>query len=624
MLETSVLDRLAGSLCDAVTGRGDGQATLEMLEDLNLFLVPLDNERRWYRYHHLFGNSRRNRLHRGQPDQVPELHGRASRWYEDNGLIAEAISHALQAKDFERTAYLVEQAARSMVARGEVTTLLAWLEALPGELIRSRPQLCLAHSWALFVVGKLDEAELRLLDVEAGCEAASSSHERAELEAIPGEVAAVRALIAHVQEDTPRAIELSHLALESLAEDNLHLRGLMAGNLGMVYHLSGDIAAARRAYSEAVTISQQSGHALTAVVSLAGLAQLQVLAGHLDQAAGLYEQARQFLVELMGQPGLRLPVASVYHTGMAEVLRERNELEEATRHLLEGIELGKQFGFPSILADGYVALARVRQAQGDADGAQDMLRHADELARASEAAWIVAPVAACRVWLWLSSAGASLDAVAHWAQQYGVDDELSYLREVEHIAVARVLIVLGQSHEALGWLARLNEAARAGGRTGRMIEILSLQALAYQSQGDRTQAMAALERALSLAEPEGYVRTFVDEGAPMAALLRRAASQGIAPAYVSKLLDALDAEAPMRRGPTGLASPVAQPLEEPLSERELEVLRLIAAGLSNRDIAQDLVLATGTVKKHTNNIFTKLGVRSRTQAVAQAREIGLL
>jgi len=300
LLETSVLDRLAGSLCDAVTGRGDGQATLEMLEDSNLFLVPLDNERRWYRYHHLFGNSLRNRLHRGQPDQVPELHDRASRWYDDNGLIAEAISHALQAKDFVRTAYLVEQAARSMVARGEVTTLLAWLEALPGELIRSRPQLCLAHSRVLFVLGKLDEAELRLLDVEAGCEAASSPHERAELEAIPGEVAAVRALIAHVQEDTPRAIELSHLALESLPQDNLHLRGLITMTLGLVYRLSGDIAAARRAYSEAVTINQQTGHALTAMVSLAGLAQLQVLEGHLDQAAGIYEQARQFLVELMG------------------------------------------------------------------------------------------------------------------------------------------------------------------------------------------------------------------------------------------------------------------------------------------------------------------------------------
>ena len=287
LLETSVLDRLAGSLCDAVTGRGYGQATLEMLEDSNLFLVPLDNERRWYRYHHLFGNALQNRLYRGQPDQVPELHGRASRWYEDNGVIAEAISHALAAKDVERAADLVERAARSMVARGEVTTLLAWLEALPGELIRSRPQLCLAHSWALFLLGKLDEAELRLRDVETGYEVASSRHERAELEAIPGEVAAVRALIAHDREDMPRAIELSLLALESLAEDNLQLRGLMAGNLGMVYQLSGDIAAARRAYSEAVTINQKTGHALMAVVSLTGLAQLQVLQGHLDQAASL-------------------------------------------------------------------------------------------------------------------------------------------------------------------------------------------------------------------------------------------------------------------------------------------------------------------------------------------------
>ncbi len=624
LLETSVLDRLAGPLCDAVTGRGDGQATLEMLEDSNLFLVPLDNERRWYRYHHLFGNSLRNRLHRGQPDQVPELHDRASRWYEDNGLIAEAIGHALQAKDFERAADLVEQTAQALVARGEATTLLAWLEALPGELIRSRPQLCLAHSWVLFLLVKLDEAELLLRDVEAGCAVASSRHDRAELEAILGEVAAVRALIALVQEDMPRAIELSHQALEHLPGDNLYLRGLITMNLGLVYHWNGDIAAARRAYSEAVTISQKTGHALTAMFSLTGLAQLQMLQGHLGRSVGLYEQARQFLVDLMGQAGLRLPVASLYHRGLGEVLRERNDLEAATRHLLEGIELGKQLGLPGILTDGYVALARVRQSQGDADGAQEMLRHADELARASKAARVVAPVAACRVWLWLSSAGRNLAAAARWAQEYGIDDKLIYFHEVEHIAVARVLIAQGKPEEAVGWLARLREAAEAGGRTGRVIEILSLQALAYQARGDRTQTMAALERALLLAEPEGYVRTFVDEGAPMAALLRRAASRGVAPAYVSKLLDALDAEAPMRRGPTGPASPLAQPLEDHLSERELEVLRLIAAGLSNRDIAQELVLTTGTVKKHINNIFTKLNVRSRTQAVSQASEINLL
>ena len=624
LLQTSILDRLSGPLCEAVTGQEDGKGLLEVLERGNLFVVPLDDKRHWYRYHHLFADVLQAHSMEEQPDRVPTLHLRASEWYEHNGLPADAVRHALAAQDFERAAALVEQTARSMVARGEVTTLLTWLEALPDTLIRSRPQLCLAHAWALLLFGKLDEAELRLRDVEAGSAVVSSRHDQAELESMPGEVAAVRAFIAHVQEDMPRAIELSHLALESLPEDNLHLRGLMAGNLGMAYHQSGDIAEARRAYSEAVTISQKTGHALMVVVSLAGLAQLQMLQGHLGRSVGLYEQARQFLVELMGQPGLRLPAASLYHTGLGEVLRERNELEAAARHLLEGIELGKQVGLPVILADGYVALARVRQAQGDADGAQDMLRHADELARASKEAGIVAPVAACRVRLWLSSAGASLDAAARWAQQYGLDNELSYLREVEHIAVARALIAIGQSHEALGWLARLREAAEAGERTGSVIEILSLQAMAYQARGDRNLAMAALERALSMAEPEEYVRVFVDEGAPMAALLRRAASRGIAPAYVSKLLDALEAEAPMRRGPTGPASPVAQPLEEPLSERELEVLRLVVDGLSNRDIAQELVLATGTVKKHINNIFTKLSVRSRTQAVSQARELNLL
>ena len=624
MLETSVLDRLAGSLCDAVTGRGDGQATLEMLEEANLFLVPMDNERHWYRYHHLFANVLRNRLQREQADEVPELHDRASRWYEDSGLIAEAISHALQAKDFERTAYLVEQAARSMVARGEVTTLLAWLEALPGELIRSRPQLCLAHSWVLFVLGKLDEAELCLLDVEAGCEAASSSHKRAELEAILGEVHAMRAFIAHFREDTPRAIELCHRALERLPGDNLYLRGLITMTLGLVYRLSGDITAANWALSEAETISQKTGHAYTVVISLAGLAQLRVLQGHLGKAAGLYEQARQFVIERMGQRGLQLPIASVFYIGFGELMRERNELEAATSHLLEDIELGKQLGLPMILAGGYVSQARVRLAQGDADGASVMLQQAEELALRSKTPRFTAPVAGCRVRLWLSSGSRNLAAAAGWRQEYSMDDELSYRREVEHIGVARVLIALGQSEEAVGWLARLREAAEAGERTGSVIEILSLQALAYQAQGDRTEAIAALERALSLAEPEGYVRTFVDEGAPMAALLRRAASRSVAPAYVSKLLDALDAEADPKPMPADSTSPVAQRLEEPLSERELEVLRLVASGLSNREVAQELVLATGTVKKHINNIFTKLNVRSRTQAAAQVRELGLL
>ena len=622
LLETSVLDRLAGSLCDAVTGRGDGQATLEMLEDSNLFLVPLDNERRWYRYHQLFGNSLRNRLHLGQPDQVPELHDRASRWCEDNGLIAEAISHALQAKDFERTAYLVEQAARSMVARGEVTTLLAWLEALPGELIRSRPQLCLAHSWVLFVLGKLDEAELCLLDVEAGCEAASSSHERAELEAILGEVHAMRAFIAHLREDTPRAIELSHQALERLPGDNLYLRGLITMTLGLVYRLSGDITAANWALSEAETISQKTGHAYTVVISLAGLAQLQVLQGHLGKAAGLYEQARQFVIERMGQRGLQLPIASVFYIGLGELLRERNELEAATRHLLGGIELGKQLGLPMFLADGYVSLARVRQAQGDADGASDMLRQAEELARRSKTARLTAPVAACQVWLWLSSGSRNLAAATRWTQEYSMDDELSYRREVEHIGVARALIALGQSEEAVGWLARLREAAEAGGRTGSVIEILSLQALAYQSQGDRTQAMAALERALTMAEPEGYVRTFVDEGKAMRDLLRHAAAGGIASSYTARLLSAFDE--PAQPVSTTSGRPGAPDLAESLTEREAEILRLISVGMTNQEIASQLVISVATVKRHITNIYGKLGVSHRTQATARANELNLL
>ena len=323
-------------------------------------------------------------------------------------------------------------------------------------------------------------------------------------------------------------------------------------------------------------------------------------------------------------------VTADLYVGMSELHREHDDLEAATRQLLASKELGEYAGIPENQHRYYVAQARIKEAQGDLDGALDLLYE-------GERQYIggpdpdVRPVAALKARVWVAQ-GRLAEALG-WVRERALsaDDDLSYLREFEHVTLARVLMARYKAEredrsilDAMGLLKRLLKAAEEGGRMGSVIEILVLQALSQEAQGRTPDALVPLERALTLAEPEGYFRIFVDEGAPMAALLRRTASRGIAPAYVSKLLDALDAEAPMRRGPTGPTSPVAQPLEEPLSERELEVLRLVATGMSNRDIAQELVLATGTVKKHINNIFTKLNVGSRTQAVAQARELGLL
>ena len=624
LLRTSILDRLSGPLCDAVTGQNDSQQMLQKLEKANLFVVPLDSKRLWYRYHHLFTNFLRTRLYHAQRDLIPELNRRACQWYADNGLVSEAISHALAAEDFERVADLIEQVAQTMVARGEFTTLLRWLKALPDPLVRARPQLCLAHAWALFINEQFEAAESRLQDVETGCKAQISRIGKPELEALLGEAAAIRAIIAHVQEDNLRAIELSHQALQRLPDKNLYLRSLIAWILGMAHQMIGDVVAARQAYAEARTISQRTEHGPT-LLPLNGLAELEVIQGHLHQAAKLFQQALRFAAEHDDQRGVRIPIAGVAHIGMGQLLYEWDDLEGATRYLLEGIELAKQFGYSVVLADGYVGLARVKQAQGDVNGALDMLQQAEQLAQRSHAIWTIAQIAGCQARLWLFPPGGSLAAAARWAQEYRLADELSYLRKVEYLALARVFIALGRADEALGLLTRLQEAAEVARRMESIIEILMLRALALEAQDDTIGAMLTLIQALSLAEPEGYIRIFVDEGKPMADLLEKVieakqVGQGdakidVPQAYVKKLLMILK------------VSPVPQPegsLAQALSERELEVLTFVAAGLPNSHIARELFISVNTVKTHIKNINSKLDVHSRTQATARAKEIGLL
>jgi LuxR family maltose regulon positive regulatory protein len=409
-----------------------------------------------------------------------------------------------------------------------------------------------------------------------------------------------------------RAAELAREALEQLPEQDLAVRGLSAGLLGSVLRWSGDLAAAAQATAKAIAITQAAGDSHASVEALYDLAAVQLAQGQLHKTVATCRDALLLADEYTKRGGRRLPIAGSGYYLMSQVLREWNDLEGALRHAREGIELSEQWGWPEGLAFGYRRLARALQAVGDTDGAHEAIQKARQAA-SNLSPWFGAHMAAHQARLWLAQG--NLAAASRWVKESGLnaDDEPDYQYMAEYSILARVLIAQVKVDEALGLLARLLEIAEVAGAILVVIEILAVQATALQAQGEVDRALAVLERALTLAEPEGYMRTFIDEGAPLAALLRTAASRGVAPDYVGKLLAAF-----------GEATPLSSPLIEPLSERELEVLRLLAAGLSNREIGAELFLAVGTVKKHTSNIYGKLNVHKRTQAVARARELGLV
>lgn len=618
LLQTAILDRLSGALCDAVIGaRGpseehpdaDSQSVLEHLERNNLFIVSLDDRRQWYRYHPLFGHLLRQRLQRERRDQVPELHRRASRWYEQNGLISEAVSHALAAGDDEQAARLIEQGAWATLARCEMMTLLNWLDVLPRDLVRARPQLVILRAWALAIMGRWDDVEVCLSD--------------AALASLPSQVAAVRAYVSGVRGDVPRTIELARQALEQLPEENPFLRSRVALSQGIAYLSKGRPVDAHRALTEAIALGRATGETYMILDAMMTLGHVQEMHGLLRQAVETHRQALRLAAE---QGGGLAPVAGMAYVGIAEVLYEWNDLDGALRHALEGVRLTGLGGFTSYRIAGSIQAAKVHQARGNVDRALEVVRGAEKLAQKHNYAYMKGVSARLRVRLWVAQG--DLEAACRWAREHrlGPAQELDLAREVEQIAVARALLASapsqgragnGEIGEAIELLARLQRGAESAGRVKREIEVLALQALALWTQANLDRALPALERALSLAEPEGYVRTFVDEGEPMAQLLRSALSRGIAPNYVARLLAAFGQEVER-------ASPGMESLVEPLSERETEVLRLVVAGLSNPEIAEELVVAVSTVKSHINSIYGKLGVERRTQAVARAQELGLL
>jgi LuxR family maltose regulon positive regulatory protein len=615
LLQTAILDRLAGPLCDAVTGSKGSQSTLEELERANLFIIPLDNEHRWYRYHHLFADLLYQRLQRIHHAEIPALHRRASEWLTQNAFMLLAVDHALLSGDSDWAADLVESIAEETLMRSEITTFLGWVEALPDNTVRGRPLLCAYHAVAAFLGGRpLATVEGRLRDAMAGNAADSAS----------AGVAACQALIAAFQGDLHRSIELSHKALDDIPENHPLLRGFIAWNLGFANAMGNDLTSAIHSFEQAFTISRAAGNLMVAVLALSQMAEFSMLQGQLHEARRLYEQALELAFDKRGR---MLPIAGAAKIGLAELLREWNDLEAATEHLTEGLELTRQWGEIGTL-DGYIALARIRQAQGDEEGASDSIRRAEKLAvrfDTTDMDDILVAIHQARLWI----AQGKPEAAARWCEERRLrspeaGEESStipyafFMRLLEYTTLARVCITQGQYDEAVEALeTSLGEAGRLGWK-GIFIESLILQALALQAQGNTPEAVTAIEQALSLAEPQGYVRLFVDEGQPMMQLLYEAASQGIFPEYVGRLLAAFPQ--------TDIIETAAQSVDmvEPLSEREREVLSLIAEGLTNQEIAQQLAISLPTVKWHTGNIYGKLGVKNRTQAVSKARILRIL
>lgn len=624
LLQTSILDRLCGPLCDAITGEVGGQAILEQLDQANLFITPLDDAGVWYRYHHLFAEVLQARLERTWPDRVPDLHRRARSWHESQGMLAEAVRHALAGGDYEQAARLVEAVAGEMLRRGSSVSLIRWLDAMPEELIRARPRLCLDRAWTyhwgpvLDLHGAETWAELALRAALVGGSLDSG---------LSGEITAVHALAAATRSEVTRSRELSLLALDDLPLDS-PWRSVMALTLGTAHLDAGDTVAAAHALGEALRLSQADGAHYVQLVAACFQADIQVLQGHLSHAIALYGQVLEWASPDLPQKG-----DVMAHGGLAGILCERDQLDAALAHIQAGAEKVGRVGGAWAAHVLYRALARVHQARGKWRDALDALDRSYQIGQSAQVRLAVTQAAALRAGLHLAQG--DLTAAVAWAASSGLapdDADANHpgWREVEYLSLARVLAAQGRHAEAQDLLDRLLQAAEAEARAGSAVAILVVQAVVHQAQGHRRRSLGCLERALAVAEPEGYIRVFVDEGDPMRSLLGEYRSTlrqrpGDADdgtrsrllAYAGRLLAAFVQ-------PSQVTSQEPRTIPEPLSERELEILVLISRGLSNREIAGHLVIAVSTVKSHINAIYGKLGTHRRIQAVAVARERGLL
>jgi LuxR family maltose regulon positive regulatory protein len=568
---------------------------------------------------------------------LPSLHRRASEWYEQNGFIDEAIEHSLQAEDFERAAHLIEGQADALWERGKHAKLWRWLDGLPADLVFAKPQLCIFQAWDLFTNGQQDAAEQRIHAAEQALETntfetGSSPIERSQLpdserKRIQGRAAVIRAYLAFFRGDALGIIQYARKALEYLPDQDLAWRSTVAIALGDAYRIKGDLEAAYRAQLEALEACKKTGDIYLIMLSSLKVAVILRMQGKLKETIVICQQQMEFSKEFgLSQTGMTGWLLAVW----GETLAELNDLDDALRHAKKGIELLKVGGTLLQVTWSYLCLVRILFSRGDLTSAEEIIYKIENIARKSPVPpWITAQLEVWQARLWLAQD--KLEAASLWVGESGLyaDGEPTDLQEIDHVGLieyltlARILIAQEQMDEASGLLQRLLNPAKTGGRTSRVIEILILQALVFQARGDTDQALTTLEEALTLTEPEGFICIFVDEGPPMTRLLYEALSRGIAPDYTNRLLAAFPVTEPESANPQ-TTQDIKSELVEPLSEREIEVLQLIAEGLTNQEIASWLYLAPSTVKVHTRNIYGKLGAHHRADAVAKARAFGIL
>lgn len=624
LLQTCFLERLSGPLCDAVRETTGSASVLQALHRQNLFLVALDDQRQWYRYHHLFADVLRAHLLEGSRNELPVLQRRASGWFEQQGDRSGAIRHALAGQDFERAAGLIVQAMPEWQRTRQENLLRDSLKALPDSFVRASPVLGIGLVGALLSSGQLDDIDGRLRDAEQALEATERSDGAAgpdpTLARLSCQIEMYRAAMAQIGGDMPAMKEHARRAADFASESDDLGQGAAAGLLGLAFWTDGELEAAERSWRQSLKSLEKAGHIGDALGGTIALADIVAAQGRLREAGHVHEQGLRLAAK---QDGYVPRGVADLHASLGSLHREWGDLKTARQHLARSEELGERFGLGPQRYRWCVAMAGLIHAEGDVAGALDLLAEAEQV-YAADFFPNVRPVQAIAARVRI--ADGRIGEVHRWQREsrVTVDDELSFLREFEHLTLARLLLAEQQGArgnrapaDVLRFLGRLEEAAEAGGRVGSLIDILMLQALVHAARHDNNAALARLDRALSLAEPEGYVRQFVDAGPPMAELLKAAEKRSIAPAYARELLAAF---APHNHS----VRTSGADLLGALSERELDVLRLLRSDLDGPAIALELEVSLNTMRTHTKNIYEKLGVNSRRSAVRRAEELNLL
>ncbi len=629
LMRTSILGQLNGELCATLTDQPDAQGVLETLERNNYFVHPVDDKRRWYRYHQLFRDFLQHRLEQREGEQVQDLHKRASVWFEQHGYIEEAIRHALAIGDHTRAGELIESIADYMIwRRAEHYRLLEWLGALPEALIRSRPKLALYHAWTFYLTTRREAAIERAQAAEQALEHDGSSQDAN----VRGMLYAVQSTLTGIQQDFETALRTGRMALEHLPGSEIIWRCMAAINLGVSSAAVGEMGEAVRTLNYAMELSQEIGSAFALLSAFWHLATLQTTQLHLRDAERTCYQGQAVAVT----PGIRrFPVSGFINVLLAEILLERNQLAEAEPYFLEGTQQINPEGNPMALLRCYLGLVRLKRLQNDLSGSDEWFRRAEQFEHVSRIHNRASGFGAYRGWRLIQEG--DLATAWRWVEEnrLGLDNDLSYHREPYYLVLARLLIASAQSNPdhlsgALRLLNRMIERASSSGRTGSLVRALSLQALALDDAGESEAAIESMKQALVLVEPEQCITTFADEGPSMVPLLQkvlqsqqRAAHDNRprpSPEYLATILTAMGTQGSPILVPAKYRSAM---LVEQLSERELEVLRLLSQGLSSNEIAARLVISVETARKHIKNIYGKLDVHSQFEAARRAQEIGL-